>query len=339
MKMIMPVLCTTLVVSLLSGCGLTRNAWDPAGQPLNQVQSVNTEYSLALACLGEMIEQTNQPTLTVYIDDIKDSTVPRRFRDRRLSTGGYWWLHNAITRLETDRVVSQTGRVSRNQSRNYILLNGAWTQDDQAVERLDASLDGSGRSDGGKTRGSFFFGRNYSRDVIAGDFLTIRDDRVLHATAISVALSNGRTGIGLDIQDGSWRSVFDLSRRINEGPQFAQRRITEAAALVHIAHAFQLDYRPCAELDWASTSSAQATLASYMSLSEIERHRALQNALEFAGYAPGTIDGIWGQQSINALMDFQRDHGLAATGSPSVIAYAALQQPVTSETTSSSQPL
>lgn len=337
MKIVIRTLCVLLLPFFVNGCALTPPAWGKPGLAGHQVQSVNTDYSLALACLGELIEQTAQPSLTVYIENIRDNTVPRRFRDRRLSSGGYWWLHNAITRLETDRVISQIGKPSPNQSTNYILLNGAWTQDDQAVQRLDASVEGRGRSNGGGTRGSFFFGSQRSRDVIAGDFLTIRDGRVLHATAISVALSNGRTGIGLDIQDGSWRSIFDLSHRINEGPQFAQRRITEAAALVHIAHVFELDYRPCAELDWASPKADQAAFQHYMSLSKIERQRSIQNALVLAGYAPGAIDGIWGQQSASALLAFQRDSGLADTGVPSMIVYAALQKQKQAIATSAAQ--
>jgi len=325
MKAVTLALGAILIPLSFSGCSLTQQLSDPSDLPLNHVQSVMTEHSLALACLGELIEQTDRPQLTVYIDDIEDTTVPPRFRKRRLSSGGSWWLHNAIIRLETDRVISQTGKGEKDKSPQHILLSGAWTQDDQAVERMDASLGGEGRSDSGSTRGSFLFGGNRSRDVIAGDFLTIRDGQVLHASAISVALSSGRSGIGLDIQDGSWRSSFDISRRINEGPQFAQRRIAEAAALVHIARAFDLDYRPCAELDWASPTSYQALTGRYLNLPERERLRLLQEALADAGYEPGEVDGVWGQRSVSALMAFQSDKGLAVTGHPSVTAYVAIR--------------
>lgn len=324
MKAVTLALGAILIPLSISGCSLAQQITGQSDLPSNHVQSVMTEHSLALACLGELIEQTDQPKLIVYIDDIEDTTVPPRYRRRRLSSGGSWWLHNAIIRLETDRVVSQTGNVKKDRSPHHILLSGAWTQDDQAVERMHASLDGMGRSGSGSTRGSFFLGGNRSRDVIAGDFLTIRDGQVLHASAISVALNSGRSGIGLDIQDGSWRSSFDISRRINEGPQFAQRRIAEAAALVHIARAFSLDYRPCAELDWASPSSYQALTGSYLNLPERERHQILQKALADAGYEPGVVDGIWGQRSVSALMAFQSDKGLAITGQPSVAAYVAV---------------
>lgn len=43
-------------------------------------------------------------------------------------------------------------------------------------------------------------------------------------------------------------------------------------------------------------------------------HRDIQQALSDSGFSPGTIDGVWGRKSINALRAFQKSRGLAATG-------------------------
>lgn len=43
--------------------------------------------------------------------------------------------------------------------------------------------------------------------------------------------------------------------------------------------------------------------------------RQAQQALATRGYDPGPIDGIWGQRSRQAAMDFQRANNMAATGS------------------------
>jgi len=87
--------------------------------------------------------------------------------------------------------------------------------------------------------------------VIAGDFVSARDGRVIHASGISLMVGSGQTGLNLRIEDGGDSFELDLSDSHNEGPQFAQRRITEAAALVHVAHAFRLDYRPCMTAGWS----------------------------------------------------------------------------------------
>lgn len=42
--------------------------------------------------------------------------------------------------------------------------------------------------------------------------------------------------------------------------------------------------------------------------------RDIQQALSSRGFNPGTIDGLWGKRSANALRDFQKANGLAATG-------------------------
>jgi hypothetical protein len=117
---------------------------------------------------------------------------------------------------------------------------------------------------------------------------------------------------------------LDLSTSVNEGPQFAQRRIAEAAALVHVSRAFDIDYRPCIEMSWASSSAYQERLRAYLDKPRNERDRAVQQALREAGYKSGPADGIWGQNSARALMRFQSDRGLPVTGRPSAEAYMAL---------------
>lgn len=72
-----------------------------------------------------------------------------------------------------------------------------------------------------------------------------RNSRVLHATAISVSVRSDRSGLDLRIDDGQRELAVGFSGGRQEGLQFAQRRITEAAALVHVASAYGLYYRRC----------------------------------------------------------------------------------------------
>ena len=275
-----------------------------------------------MACLGDLIDQSTKPRLSVYIRPITDKTVPIRFEDRRLSLGGDLWLHTAINKIGSKRVVSVTSRKRAQQSGNYIEISGAWTQDDIDVGRSSAEFDLS--RDGTQTDVDFFAGTRSSFDVIAGDFLSVRKSQVIHATAISLAIGSSRNGMGLRIEDGTYDLALDLSNSIIEGPQFAQRRIAEAAALVHVSRAFDIDYRPCIEIGWASPAAYQERIHAYLGKSQNERNRTLQQALVSAGYQPGTPDGNWGEKSLRALMHFQSDRGLPVTGRPSAEVYAAL---------------
>ena len=45
-----------------------------------------------------------------------------------------------------------------------------------------------------------------------------------------------------------------------------------------------------------------------------DRYREIQQALVDAGYFNGTIDGLWGKDSVQALRDFQSAQGLEPTG-------------------------
>ncbi|CAA7626508.1 peptidoglycan-binding protein [Magnetospirillum sp. UT-4] len=52
--------------------------------------------------------------------------------------------------------------------------------------------------------------------------------------------------------------------------------------------------------------------------------RQMQQQLQAQGYEVGQVDGIWGPRSRQALMNFQRDQNLPATGSPDQQSMAAL---------------
>lgn len=229
----------------LAGCASSLVDHGAAGQPA-RVAPVTTEHSEALACLGQMIDRKRTPRLTVFVADIEDRTVPERFEGRRLSGGASWWLHTAIGKLDTDRVVSTLENPgTAADTSNHLVLSGAWTQDDMKIGKIGGELAAL------VSKLGIGFGATRSFDVIAGDFVSARDGRVIHASGISLMVGSGQTGLNLRIEDGSDSFEIDLSDSHNEGPQFAQRRITEAAALVHVAHAFRIDYRPCMSAGWS----------------------------------------------------------------------------------------
>lgn len=316
--------CPLLTVAALGlgGCATLTN--DMASQYQSPVSPVMTEHSLALSCLGQLIDHSGKPALTVFVGDVPDTTVPRSFEDRRLSSGGAWWLHTAINRLGSARVSSATTDGKAKPGGNHILLAGAWTQDDTSIGKTggDASLD---RKRSGSSIGfNFGLGFQQKADVIAGDFLSSRNGSVLHASAISVAVNTSDASFGLRVEDGRNSFGLALGSTLNEGPQFAQRRIAEAAVMVHVAHAFDIDYMPCIESAWASPGSHEATVRSYASMGERDRHRSVQQALERAGHMPGSADGVWGERSARALMAFQAKQGLPVTGRHSAEVYAHL---------------
>jgi len=52
--------------------------------------------------------------------------------------------------------------------------------------------------------------------------------------------------------------------------------------------------------------------------------RQVQQQLQSQGYDVGQVDGIWGPRSQQALMNFQRDQNMQATGQPDQQTMAAL---------------
>lgn len=235
-------LAAALAAVLLSGCATTLTQGQPSAYR-GRITDVSTDYSLGLACLGERIERTRKPVLTVFVDPIEDLTVPERFDGRRLSSGGQWWIHTAINKLGTRSVkaVTQTSSKADARNPNHLVISGAWTQDDQGVGDSRAGFAAM------FPRFGIELGGRDSFDVIAGDFVSSRRGRVAHAAAISVAVSSSRAGLNLVVEDGDREFALDFSHSLQEGPQFAQRRIAEAAVMVHIARAFSVDYRPCIE--------------------------------------------------------------------------------------------
>jgi hypothetical protein len=234
-----PLLSAVSALVLLSGCATLSNG-SPL-LPVGQVTPVQTDYSLGLACLGQRIDRSNRPPLQVYVDPIGDLTVPRNFEERRLSSGGKWWLLTALHKLKASklRVVTEDGSKADPRNPAHLVLSGAWTQDDLEL----------GRQEGGikawLPKVVLDLGAQRSFDVIAGDFVSTRNGNVAHAAAISVHVHAGRAGMDLEVEDGDRKFALGFSQRLSEGPQFAQRRIAEAAVMVHMARAFGVDYRPC----------------------------------------------------------------------------------------------
>lgn len=210
-------------------------------RPVSQVTDVQTDYSLGLSCLGRQIDRSTRPSIEVYVDNIRDLTVPAEFRDRRLSSGGKWWFITALQKIDARKVKVVTADSGKADPRNpsHLVLSGAWTQDDLAVGRQDTGIKAV------LPKFMLDLGARRSFDVIAGDFVSSRAGRVTHAAAISVLVSSTRAGMNLQVEDGDRNLSLDFSQRTNEGPQFAQRRIAEAAVMVQMARAFEVDYRPC----------------------------------------------------------------------------------------------
>ncbi len=312
-----------LSFSFLSGCtSLTVN--QNVSRYETEAKPVMTEYSQALSCVGQLIGESDEPSLTVYVRDIDDETVPTRFRERRLSKGGAWWFHTAIDKMQSERVTSTLKSPSKEQraDSNFLVLSGAWTQDDNEVGNNRKSFGFNNLGSGLLDR--FGWSNNQQVSVIAGDFASTINNRVVHASAISIAVSSVDNDYELRIDDGSRRFDLGLTNDINEGPQFAQRRIAEAAALVHVARAFDVDYRSCIEEDWSNPTHYRKKMNDYRKSSVTERYEITQSALRSAGYYNGSIDGQWGAQSEQALALFLTDKGLPPNGEPSMEVYGLL---------------
>ncbi len=327
------ILLSAISISLLAGCSSLMPNQHASSYKM-EVRPVMTEYSLALSCVGNLIDNSNALPLTVYVRDIDDETVPYRFSERRLSKGGAWWFHTAIDKMQSDSVSSTIKSPSKKQiaSSNYLVLNGAWTQDDVevGVRGVEIGFDNLGRGILDKLGWS----NRQQTSVIAGDFVSSMNNRVVHASAISLALNNSDNSYELRIDDGSRRFNLGLVNEVKEGPQFAQRRIAEAAALVHVARAFNVDYRSCMEKDQTNPQHYQKAMSEFMAFSAYEQKQRMQSVLFAAGYYSGAIDGKWGLQSEKALRLFLIEQGVAPSGQPSAQTYGMLikYQPVAEST-------
>lgn len=312
-------------ITTLSGCSTLTTNTQPSKFD-KKVTAVTTDYSNALMCLGDLVDAKKTPTLTVYVQDIDDDTVPKRFSSRRLSKGGAWWFHTAVSKMQTDRVVSVLQRPDNavRAKPYYVELSGAWTQDDVEVGVNEKGVGFSNLGTGILDRFGWFNRDEVS--VIAGDFVSTIQGRVKHSSAISLAISGNGHDYQLRIDDGSRRFDLGLTNEVNEGPQFAQRRIAEAAALVHIAMALDIDYQSCISAETDQTNTQAAAIKRYMSGSMADRHALVQQALSNAGYEPGPADGKWGTQSAEALKKFTKQHNLIVTGQHDAQLYALLVQ-------------
>ena len=313
----------TAAGAALSGCSaLSVNT--QASQFETEVNAVMTEYSGVLQCLGSKIDELDVEPLFIYVREIDDETVPTRFNDRRLSKGAAWYIHTAIGKLETDKVISITQRPGRQErdNTNYMEISGAWTQDDEEIGVSDKNIGFDNLNVGILDRFGWFDRQQTS--VIAGDFVSTMDDRVVHSSAISLAVKQNGRDYEMRIDDGSRRFDFGLRSDVNEGPQFAQRRIAEAATLVHISHSLEIDYRDCVNGKLKKPQEVRAAMQAYSAATQTEKFQLVQNALINAGYDPGTADGVWGPQSQAAMQEFQLDNDVLPTGIPTSNAYIML---------------
>lgn len=316
-------LVCAMSLTFLGGCSsLTAN--QHASRYETDVKPVMTEYSHALSCVGELIDSSTAEPLMVYVRDIDDETVPSRYRERRLSKGGAWWFHTAIDKMQSERVTSTLKSPSKKQRKNghFLVLSGAWTQDDIEVGNNGQNIGFNNLGGGILDRFGWF--NNQQTSVIAGDFVSTKEGNVIHASAISLAVNGSDNSYELRIDDGSRRLDMGLTHEVNEGPQFAQRRIAEAAALVHVARAFDIDYKSCLQQDWSNPSHYKSKMNHYITSSTQEQHEQMQSALSAAGYYSGDIDGKWGLQSKQALNVFLAEQRLVPGGNPSAHVYGLL---------------
>jgi hypothetical protein len=280
------------------------------------VTPVFTEHSAGLRCLGGLIDQSGAAPIDVLVRDIDDATVPRFNEERRLSLGGSFVLHTALSRLESQKVAGTLDGDARGP--RVLVLSGAWTQDDQRAS--DGGVGVRARAGNVSAR----IGARSSSDFIAGDFASSIGDRVLLSTAVGVALSRSGQDATLIVDDGREGAEVGLDRRSVQGAQMAQRRILEAVAIVHLANFFKLDYRACLEASYAAPDAFIGALEGYAKMSAVERIKAVQRELARTGHLKGAADGKWTEASRAALSAFQVERKLPVTGRASGVLFAFL---------------
>lgn len=298
----------------LSGCSALQPPSSYSG--MAEVTPVATEHSFGLQCLGSIIEESQLQPILVNVDGIRDRTIPRRLNDEtRLSQAGEWLVHTAISKMETSRVRST---LEDSGVPSQLTIGGAWTQDDELLRR------GSGVLDVGWLKGRLGLGGSQTFDYIAGDFVTSENGVVVFSTAIGVMLGSRRAQATLLVEDGDDFAEIGFSGRWADGPQLAQRRIAEAATLIHIANYYGIDYRPCLKNGWGDPAAFRASIDRYASLRPAERFTEAQQRLSALGHGPVDADGVWGEASRRALVDYQVANRLPATGELSSVVFALL---------------
>lgn len=314
---------SAIAVLSLGACGTLEaiNPQSPVMQGRSDVTPVMTEHSFGLQCLGSLIEESGAQPIVIEVDSIRDRTIPERLNDRsRLSQASDWLVITAISKMETGRVRSTREDDYQNLNvRPAFKIDGAWTQDDELL-----------RASGGLgalewLTGRLRFGADRRFDYIAGDFVTERNGIIDFSTAIGVFVGADNVDARLLIDDGVNSAQIGFDARWADGPQLAQRRIAEAATLIHVARHFDIDYRPCLESGLGDPGRYRASLDRYFKLDKRSRHSIVQSSLARMGFDPGSIDGLWGDRSRSALMAYQSQRGIPVTGALSPAVFALIE--------------
>lgn len=312
---------SAIALAGLSACG-SLDVIEPRDPGLNaksEVTPVLTEHSFALQCLGSLVDESNVQPIVIEVDSIRDRTIPDRLNDlSRLSQASEWLVITAISKMETRRIRS-TRDAEDSATRPAFVIDGAWTQDDELLRQS------GGLGDLEWLTGRLRLGADRRFDYIAGDFVTEVDGVIEFSTAIGVFVGADDIEARLLVDDGVNSASVGFDARWADGPQLAQRRIAEAATLIHVARFFEIDYRPCLESGLGDPARYRASLQRFDSMSAHDRQRAAQSALAELGYNPGRIDGAWGDQSRGALMAFQAERGIPVTGELSSSVFALVE--------------
>lgn len=287
----------------------------------SDVTPVMTEHSFGLQCLGSLIEESGATPIVIEVDDIRDSTIPARLNDRsRLSQASEWLVITAISKMETQRVRStRKGDYDELNVRPAFKIDGAWTQDDELLRQS------GGLADLEWLTGRLRLGGERRFDYIAGDFVTERDGIIEFSTAIGLFVGADELDARLLVDDGVNSATIGFDARWADGPQLAQRRIAEAATLIHVARYYGIDYLPCLQSGVGDPALYRASIERFSKMTDRDRQRATQSSLSRMGFDPGRIDGVWGGQSRNALMAYQNARGLPATGTLSPAVFALVE--------------
>ena len=310
-----------LCLGLLSGCAVADPDVD-SFRTTARVTSIETYHSTALQCLGMLIDQASNRPLDVVVELIPDRTVPPDFRQRGLSRGGEWWIRTALKRLGSERVrvlLEYDSLRGRGPSgAELMVFSGAWTQLDRGGAERDADIQ--------INIGDVFFsiGGDQAYDLIAGDFTTSIDGVLVHASGVGLVVRSSTGEADLLIDNGGDAGAISIGGTNVEGPQMAQRQITEAAVMVHLADYYSLDFRPCLEAGWADPRISRSLAADYKAMTAGDRAASFQRLLHKLGYYEAAIDGLWGKRSQAALMAFEADNRLPITGEPSLSVYLVL---------------
>ena len=314
---------TALTCSILASCGTLPMPEIPL-MGGSETTPVVTEHSHALQCLGSLIDDGRLSTVLIEVDEIKDRTVPERLsRPSRLSQAGEWLVVTAISKLETARVRSALeDDAKKAKGKPDFRISGAWTQDDELLRQS------AGLLDLGWLTGALNLGGDRNFDYVAGDFASVRDGVVQYSTAIGVLVGANGVDAELLVEDGVNQARIGFKSRWADGPQMAQRRIAEAATLIHVARHYKIDFLPCLESGWADPEGFRRDMDRYTHAPEGERHQLVKEDLRRLGYQPGSTDASWDPGATRALAAYQADKGIPPTGRHAPAVFAIMRSDV-----------